>query len=185
MRLFLPIAVMLVVAALSGCDPASDTRVVSAEDVRVLRALVNPFCSSGWKQVISDVPIAPFENIAGHGDAAKARFGLGLDVGSPVGAKWPRGDICPSVLVVDDAVVREVLSLETSIPPRWTYFRERFDDARKLTRVSLPVYSADGRGAALYVEGTCPYACGAGFYYELRKARGEWKVLSSRNASKR
>jgi hypothetical protein len=182
MRLFPPIAAMLVVAASSGCDPASDTRVVSAEDIRVLRALMNPFCTSGWKQVISDVPIAPIENIAGHGEAANVQFGPGLD--SPAAARWPRGDICSSVLVVDDAVVREVLSLETSIPPRWTFFRERFDDARRLTRVSLPVYSADGRSAALYVEGTCPYACGAGFYYELRKAGGDWKVLSSRNASK-
>ena len=183
--MLLPIASMLVVAASSGCDSASDNRVVSAEDIRVLRALVNPFCSSGWKQVISDVPIAPLENIAGRGDAANVEVGPGLDAGSPTAARWPRGDICPSVLVVDDAVVREVLSLETSIPPRWTFFRERFDDARKLTRVSLPVYSADGRSAGLYVEGTCPYACGAAFYYELRKAGGEWKILSSRNASKR
>ena len=184
MRWLLSLFALLVVSASSGCNSASSTTGVADEDILVLRALMNLACKSEWKQVVSDVPIAPFRRAVSDRGAANVQFGLNLDVRSPAAAKWPRGEVCATVQVVDDAVVKEVLSRETRIPPRWTFFRERFDDAKRLMRVSLPVYSADGRGAVVYAEWTCPYTCGTGSFYELRKDRGKWTIVRSENASK-
>jgi len=184
MRWLLWILALLIVDASSGCNSGSSTTVVAGEDIHVLRAILNSACALEWKQVVSDMPIAPFHKLVSVKGAPNVQFGLNLDVRLPTEARWPRGEICASVRVVDDAVIKDVMSRETSIPPRWTFFRERFDGAKKLTRVSLPVYSVDGRSAVVYVEGTCPYSCGAGFFYELRNVGGEWKILRSRNVSR-
>lgn len=181
MRWLLPLSVLLVVLASSGCTSAEST---TGEDMLVLRALVNPACTSEWKQIVSDVPIAPFRTVVSDRGAANIQFDLNLDVGSPAAAKWPLGEVCATVQVVDDTVVKAVLSRETRIPPRWTLFRERFDGANRLIRVSLPVYSADGRSAVVCAEGTCPYTCGVGLFYELRKDAGEWTILRSNNVSR-
>jgi hypothetical protein len=183
MRWLSPIFILLHVAALSGCSPAGSTTVVAGEDVRVLRAIVKSACALQSKQIVSDLPITPFNEVLGDNGAPIARFGLNLDVRSPGEVRWPQGDICATVRVVDDAVVKEVLSHETSIPPRWTFFRKQFDDAKRLMRISLPAYSADGRTAVVYAEGTCPYTCGAGFFYELRKSGNEWTIARSENDS--
>jgi hypothetical protein len=51
-------------------------------------------------------------------------------------------------------------------------------------RVSLPAYSADGRTAVVYAEGTCPYSCGTGVYYELRNTGSKWTIVGTKDASK-
>jgi hypothetical protein len=183
MRWLSSLFALLVVSASGGCNSAGSTTAVADEDILVLRALMTSACTSEWRQVVSDVPIEPFRRVVSDRGAANVQFGLNLDVRSPAAAKWPRGEVCATVQVVDDTVVKEVLSRETRIPPRWTLFREQFADAKRLMRVSLPVYSADGCSAVVYAEGTCPYTCGAGFFYELRKDRAEWTILRTKNAS--
>lgn len=184
MRRMSPILVLLLVAASSGCNSGkSATAMAGDEDLYVLRAIVNSACASESKQVVSDLPLAPIHEMPGAKGGPIARFGLSPDVRLASEVRWPRGHICATVQVVDDAVVEEVLSHETSIPPRWTFFRERFDDARRLMRFSLPAYSADGRIAVVYAEGTCPYSCGTGVIYELHKTGIKWTIVGSENVS--
>lgn len=185
MRSIRSILVVLFVAASTGCSHGTQASVIAgADDLNVLRAILNPTCTSGSKQVVSDLPLAPFHELQSEQGGPIASFGSRLDASSPKEVRWPRGDICASVRVVDDALIKEVLSRETSIPPRWSFFRERFGDASKLLRVSIPTYSADGRAAVVYAEGTCPYSCGAGVVYELQDTGDAWTVVRRSDASR-
>jgi hypothetical protein len=185
MRVMPPILALLFVVMSTGCDSrGSATAIAGDDDLNVLRAIVDSACTSESKQVVSDLPLAPFHEMQSDQGGPIASFGSRLDVRSPKETRWPRGNICATVRVVDDAVVKEVLSHETSIPPRWTFFRERFDDAGKLMRFSLPTYSADGRIAVVYAEGTCPYSCGTGVVYELHGAGNRWTIVRSKDASR-
>ena len=76
-----------------------------------------------------------------------------------------------------DSAIASAFAHETVKPPQWIAFGKAFDGAQHLVRVSLPVYSPDGRRAVVYTVGTCPFRCGAGFYHELRKSDGP--VLTS------
>jgi hypothetical protein len=51
-------------------------------------------------------------------------------------------------------------------------------------KISLPVYSQDGKRAVVYTESTCPYTCGGGFYHELEKTYSRWRITKSLNAWK-
>ena len=80
------------------------------------------------------------------------------------------------VRVVADSTINDLLARDTE---GWTQFIAAFDGARSLMKISLPVYSEDGRWAALYTSGSCPFRCGAGFYHELEKTRSGWRIVSS------
>jgi len=68
------------------------------------------------------------------------------------------------------------LSEDKQQPPPWLGFKAQFDGAAVLLRVSLPVYSEDGRHAVVYMSSTCPYRCGAGFFHPLVKSPTGWKL---------
>ena len=185
MRWMPPILVVLIVTALAGCNPGSSaTAIAGGDDLNVLWAIVQSACASESKQVVSDLPLPPFQEMQSAKGGPIASFGSRVEMRAPREVRWPRGDICSSVRVVDDAVIKEVLSHETSIPPKWTFFRTRFDDARVLMRFSLPAYSADGRTAVVYADATCPYSCGMGVVYELHSADDKWAIVKSEGASR-
>jgi hypothetical protein len=54
-----------------------------------------------------------------------------------------------------------------------------FGGARSLMKISLPVYSSDGKRAVVYATGSCPYTCGEGIYNELEKTRSGWRITNS------
>ena len=83
------------------------------------------------------------------------------------------------VRVAGDTSIVTALARDST---NWVHFIAAFDGAHTLMRISLPVYSSDGKRAVIYTEGNCPYTCGAGFYHELEKTRSGWRIVSSANA---
>jgi hypothetical protein len=168
------------VFALAGCfaDPYADR--VSAEDERVMRAMVDISCKLGVESiVISNRPAVPRQSSLRGAESKNVRFGIDINQRIARVARWPKGEICPFVHVVENSLIEIVLARDTK---SWDKFFAAFDGARSLMRISLPVYSRDGKRAVIYTTGTCPYTCGAGFYHELEKTRSGWRIASSVNA---
>ena len=111
--------------------------------------------------------------------AISCQFGIDLRQRLAREARWPRGKICPMVRVVGDSSITTVLAQDSR---SWDHFISTFEGAHTLMRISLPVYSSDGKRAVIYTEGTCPYTCGAGFYHELEKTFAGWRITRSINA---
>lgn len=146
--------------------------------MQILEAVVKSACDFDWKEIVSDLPATPYREASLGKHEANVRFGLDVAARSQPRARWPRGDVCPSVRIVRDRDITAALKLE-GIPPTWDQFRGRFPGVRTLVRVSLPVYSEDGRHAVVYTEGTCPFRCGNGFFHELVKGRSGWNISQS------
>lgn len=167
----------------AGCsaDPYADE--VSREDLRVMRALVDISCKlEVEKVVISDRPAIPREGEAGDSARRVASWRSELARRPAHEARWPVGQICSAVRVVAEGRITQALENETGFPGSWRNFKSTFGGSRTLMRISLPVYSPDGKHAVVYTEGSCPYTCGAGFYHELEKTHKGWKILTSVNA---
>jgi len=162
---------LLAIALCAGCAPA-DGNHVTRTDVEVLDALVGTACKLEEREIVSDVPAA----------ARGTHFGIDMSARTVERARWPREKVCPTVRVARDTVIRAALSEDTQQPPPWLGFKARFDGAATLLRVSLPVYSEDGRRAVVYTSSTCPYRCGAGFYHELVKRPEGWQIERSEPA---
>lgn len=158
-------------ALCAACAPA-DGNHVTRTDMDVLDALVGIACKLDTREIISDVPAT----------AAGTHFGIDLGTRTPRRARWPHDEVCPTVRVAQDSVIRAALSQDTQRPPPWLGFKARFDGAATLLRVSLPVYSADGSRAVVYTSSTCPYRCGAGFFHELKRTPTGWRILRSEPA---
>jgi hypothetical protein len=94
-------------------------------------------------------------------------------------ARWARGAICPTVDVQPEDRIAQAFANDHRVPPSWNAFGAAFGGAQHLMRVSLPVYSEDGRRALVYTERTCAVLCGAAFYHELRKAGDGWVITQS------
>lgn len=168
--------------AVAGCfaDPFADK--VSAEDERVMRAMVDISCKLGVERlVISDRPAVPRQSDLDDADGRNVQFGFDIDQRIGHEARWPLGRLCPVVRVVSDSKIEKVLAHDNG---SWEKFSATFEGARSLMRISLPVYSHDGKRAVIYTSGSCPYACGAGFYHELVKTHAGWRIMSSVNAWK-
>jgi hypothetical protein len=161
----------------AGCtaDPYADK--VSAEDKRVMRALVDISCKLGYEQlIVSDRPATPRQSGPRQAGGGNVQFGIDFDRRVAHEARWPRGQICPYVRVVADSAIGSVLAHDTK---GWDRFIATFDGARSLMRISLPVYSPDGKRAIVYTTGSCPYTCGAGFYHELEETSSGWRITDS------
>jgi hypothetical protein len=104
------------------------------------------------------------------------QFGIDFNQRIARQARWPRGEVCPVVHVIAHSAIESVLARDTR---SWDGFIGTFDGARSLMRISLPVYSADGKRAVVYTTSSCPYTCGSGFYHELEKTRSGWRIASS------
>jgi len=163
----------------SCANPYADD--VNSEDMRVMRAVVSIACKVDSERiVVSDRPAIPRRSDDLHdADSQNIQFGINFDRRLARAARWPRGKVCPAVRVASDAVIKEALENETGYPGSWTSFSTRFGGARSLMRISLPVYSDDGKHAVVYTTGRCPYTCGEGFYQELEKTYEGWKITNS------
>jgi hypothetical protein len=168
MRLFL---IVCLAALYTACTPVEGDH-VTRTDMQVLDALVGIACKLDTREIVSDVPVA----------AQGRHFGLDLSSRTPRRARWPRDEVCPAVRVARDSAIRAALNEDTQQPPPWLGFKARFGGASTLLRVSLPVYSADGRRAVVYTSSTCPYRCGAGFFHELVKTPTGWRIEHSEPA---
>ena len=180
---FLVFVVAATILVATGCteDPYADE--VNSEDLRVMRAMVEISCKLDVEQVvISDRPAIPRESHIDDTGEKNVQFGIDFDRRLARTARWPRGEICPAVRVVSDRAISSALAKETGFSGSWESFIAKFGGARTLMRISLPVYSADGKHAVIYTAGSCPYTCGAGFYHELEKSYEGWKITSSINA---
>ena len=176
-RTLLILAVAVAACVLAGCfaDPYADE--VSAEDERVLHAMVDISCKLGVEHlVISDRPAVPRQSDLHDTDGRNLQFGIDLDRRIAHEARWPHGQICPVVRVVADSTIDHVLAHDTQ---SWEKFIATFEGAHSLMKISLPVYSHDGKRAVLYTTGRCPYTCGAGFYHELEKTYSGWRIKNS------
>lgn len=178
-----PLVILFVAAAvclLAGCsfDPYADE--VSAEDERVMRAMVDISCKLGVERlVVSDRPAVPRQSDPHDTDGRNVQYGIDLDRRIAHDARWPRKRICPVVRVVADSRIDSILAHDTQA---WDRFIATFDGAHSLMKISLPVYSPDGKRAVVYTTGSCPYRCGEGFYHELKKTSSGWHIASSENA---
>jgi hypothetical protein len=165
MRLLL---VTVLVALCSACTPA-DGNHVTRNDMEVLGTLVGVACKLETPEIISDLPAS----------ASGSHFGLDLSERALRHARWPHEKLCSAVRVARDSTIRAALAEDTERPSPWAGFKARFDGAATLLRVSLPVYSDDGRRAVVYTSSTCPYTCGAGFFHELVKTPEGWRIEHS------
>lgn len=163
-----PLLCLLAMGLCAACTPA-DGNHVTRTDLEVLDALVALDCKLETREIISDLPAS----------ADGKHFGIELSMRTAEQARWPHERVCPTVRVARDAVIHAALSADTQRPPPWLGFKARFDGAATLLRVSLPVYSEDGRRAVIYTSRTCPYRCGAGFYHELVKRPEGWRIEHS------
>jgi hypothetical protein len=176
------LCILVAVCLVASCstDPFADE--VSAEDQRVMRTMIDISCKLGVERlVVSDQPAIPPRSDLRASGARNVQFGIDLSRRVAHVARWRRGRVCPVVRVVADARINAVLASDT---PGWDAFISTFDGARSLMKISLPVYSADGKHAVVYTTGSCPYRCGAGFYHELAKANSGWHIVRSVNAWK-
>ena len=167
----------MIAGAVAGCftDPYADE--VSAEDERVMRAMVDISCKLGVQHlVISDRPAVPRQSDLHDTDGRNVHFGIDFDRRVAHQARWPLGQLCPVVRVVADSSIDTVLAHDAE---NWEKFMATFDGAHSLMRISLPVYSSDGKRAVIYTTGSCPYTCGAGFYHELEKTYSRWRIVTS------
>jgi hypothetical protein len=179
-RSFLASAVAVMACVLVGCSADRHADRVSAEDERVMRAMVDISCKLDVERlVISDRPAVPRQSDLHDTDGQNRQFGIDLDRRVAHHARWPLGQICPAVRVVADSSIDTVLAHDTE---SWEKFMVKFGGAHSLMRISLPVYSRDGKRAVVYTTGSCPYRCGAGFYHELEKTYSGWRIVSSVNA---
>jgi hypothetical protein len=162
---------LLVATALAivGCaNPNADD--VNSEDLRVMRAMLAIACKVDSERiVVSDRPAIPRQSDLHDTDGRNIQFGIDLDRRLAHAARWPRGQICPAVRVASDSAIRNALENETGYPGSWTSFSTRFGGARSLMRISLPVYSADGKHAVVYTT----------VYHELAKTYEGWKITNS------
>lgn len=160
-----------------GCSVDSHADRVNAEDKYVMRAMVEISCKLGADRlVVSDRPAVPRQTARLMGDGPGIRFGIDVNQRIAREARWPAGPICPVVRVVADSTIEAVLAKDSE---SWQNFIATFDGARSLMRISLPVYSSDGKHAVVYTTGDCPYTCGAGFFHELEKTHSGWRISSS------
>jgi hypothetical protein len=159
---------LLGIALCTACTPA-DGNHVTRTDTDILEALVGVACRLDTREIISDEPLV----------GAGTHYGLDLSTRRPERARWPRDKVCPTVRVARNSIIQAALEEDTASPPPWTGFKSRFDGAATLLRVSLPVYSEDGRRAVVYTSSTCPYRCGAGFFHELVKTPAGWRIANS------
>lgn len=174
------IALLVLIWAANGCarDPYADR--VSSEDEKVMRAMVEIACKIDSERiVISDQPAVPRQSDLHDTDGRNVHFGLDFDRRRAHAARWPRGEVCQAVRVAASSAISSALANETGPPHSWDTFSDKFGGARSLMRISLPIYSRDGRRAVIYAVGKCPYTCGAGFYNELEKTYGRWKITRS------
>jgi hypothetical protein len=170
---FLAAAVCLV----AGCsaDPIADE--VSAEDERVMRTMIDISCKLGVEHiVIADRPAVPRQSDLHDTDGHNVQFGIDFDRRIAREARWPRGKVCPVVRVVSDSAIDDVLAHDDM---SWDRFMARFTGAHSVMKISLPVYSRDGKRAVVYTTGVCPYRCGTGFYHELEKTYDGWRIAQS------
>jgi hypothetical protein len=177
LRALVTAVVAMAACAVAGCfaDPHADK--VSAKDERVMRAMVEISCKLGVERlVISDRPAVPRWSDLRDADGRNLQFGIDINERIAREARWPLGQLCPVVRVVADSTIENVLAQDTR---SWAKFIAAFEGARSLMRISLPVYSHDGKRAVIYTSGTCPYTCGAGFYHELEKTRSGWRIVDS------
>jgi len=177
---FLIFIVAATILVATGCtaDPYADE--VNSEDLRVMRAMVEISCKLDVEQVvISDRPAIPRESHIHDTGERNVQFGTDFDRRLARTARWPRGEICPAVRVVSDREISAALANEPGFSGSWETFKAKFGGAHALMRISLPVYSRDGKHAVIYTVGTCPYTCGAGFYHELEKTYQGWKITGS------
>lgn len=164
-------------AAFTGdcANPNGDR--VSSDDLKILRTMVDISCQlDGQRIVVSDQPASPYRNELHHTDKRNVQFGLDVDLRIARTARWPRKRICPAVSIASEAGIASALMKKSEFPGSWEGFIEKFQGARTLMRISLPVYSEDGKHAVVYTTSTCPYTCGAGFYHELEKTYEGWKI---------
>lgn len=166
-----------------GCAADPDADEVHSEDLRAMRAMVDISCKLDVERlVISDRPAIPRESELHDTDNRNVQFGIDFDRRLARDARWPQGQICPAVRVVSDSAISTALANETGFPGSWENFIATFGGARAVMRISLPVFSRDGKHAVIYTSSNCPYTCGGGFYHEIEKTYEGWKIVSSRNA---
>ena len=183
MRLWSNGLMMLAAAAISmACaDPYADH--VNREDVQILRAMVDIACKlNAQRIVVSDRPAIPYGSERDNAGKKNIQFGLDFGRRQAREARWPRREICPAVRVAADSQIAAALAKKSEFPGSWEAFIAQYDGARTLMKVSLPVYSQDGKRAVVYTTSTCPYVCGGGFFHELVKTYEGWKIENSQLA---
>ena len=178
-RRFILAVLAILATACAGCQPGPLDDAISRNDEQILHVMLALACKLETREVVSDRPAIPRGRGTEDPDPRNLQFGLDLAARPAHRARWPHGTVCKTVRVVPDSAIASAFAHETVKPPQWIAFGKTFDGAQHLVRVSLPVYSPDGRRAVVYTVGTCPFRCGAGFYHELRKSLTGWKIVRS------
>jgi len=148
-----------------------------------MHAMVDIACKVDAERiVVSDHPAIPRASDLHDTDGHNVWFGIDFDRRLAPEARWPRGQVCSAVRVASDSEISNALEQGSGLSGSWENFSAQFGGARSLMKISLPVYSADGKHAVVYTTGRCPYTCGAGFYHELKKTYEGWEITNSVNA---
>jgi hypothetical protein len=175
MRALAMFLAFLAVALVAGCQADHTVDAVTRDDRAVLEALEKTACDLGEHEVVSDRPVLPA--------SASAHFELDLRARPMQVARWPLGPVCKTVQVQPESRISQAFAADHHAPPTWEPFGAAFGGAQHLLRLSLPVYSRDGRRAVVYTERTCAVVCGASFYHELRKTSRGWIITRSEPAA--
>jgi hypothetical protein len=151
---------------------------MTAEDAEVLRAVLVQNCtrSDGKYMVLSSQPASdePW-SIPGAWEAAD-ELNAELRRRSESGLEWASIDTCVGVRLAEEAAINATFESDSRIPAGWDNFYNQFPGSAGLVRVSLPAYASAGR-AIVFVESGCGVLCASGWYIELRKEQGSWKII--------
>ena len=169
------------VTLLMATTSCATTRDTIGEDRQVLSAVVARLCnnrSTGYGLLSSRTGTVDADFVPKTFDDSARQSLLSRNSRS---RDLPEVNTCEKLWRTDE---REIDSyLENSnyggLPERWIAFYKRFMDAKGVTWLSLPGYSANHDVAVVQVAGACDYLCGSSFFWILKKVSGRWQVDSS------
>jgi hypothetical protein len=176
------IVLPLVAAACSSGGPSADVEIFQA----IVESEACDVGQYGKYNVVSDRP-ALLRRSGNEDDWAKWLPDLQVRNASLARAeqrhKWPLLTPCgAAVRVVDASFVEGIFEREMTRPRSWQGFYAAFPTAMGLFKISAPVLDADGDAALVYLERTCDVLCGTGWFVELRKEKGRWRVVRREGA---
>jgi len=147
---------------------ASSQAFEAANDLAVLRAVLEQQCSSDGYRVMSSLPDK-------HTGARS----------EPWPGKFPDGLECAGVRIVDDQQIEAVFAtpyhgeVDTMHQGGWGSFYQAFPGATGMLDLSLPTYPTPTSAVVQLARIGC-FMCGAGWEVRLVKANGKWRVVDDR-----
>lgn len=165
---------LLMAIGLAACSQKNETR----DDDAVLRAVLERICQNDsiHLEIVSNRP-ATFDNPRFPAEWPLApQYRRQLSARSTSTGEWAPGEICEKVRFVPPADIAATFAADVRVPPGWEKFFEAFKGAHGYVAYSRPVYSDDGKHAAILLRYHCPDLCGGSFLLELDWAEGRWSI---------